>query len=84
MDLRGFDSFGYLSYLLLNELDRLEGNPTCCMIGKVSPTLLPGIFSISIIENSGEILCKQNDGAFSFPRKKLQRSSWRKRLDSFV
>jgi hypothetical protein len=84
MDLGGFDGFGYLGYLLSNEIDRLEGNPSCCVIGKASLTLLPGIFSISIIENSGEILRKQNYGAFSFPMKELQRSSWRKRLDSFV
>lgn len=36
MDLGDFDSFGYLRYLLSNELDRLEGNLSCCMIGKVS------------------------------------------------
>jgi hypothetical protein len=35
MGLGGFDSFGYLRYLLSNEIDRLEGNLNCCMIGKV-------------------------------------------------
>ena len=35
MGLGGFDSFGYLRYLLLNEIDRLEGNLSYCMIGKV-------------------------------------------------
>jgi hypothetical protein len=34
MDLGGFDSFGYLRYLLLNEIDRLEGNLSCCTIGE--------------------------------------------------
>ena len=72
IELEEFDLFGYLGYLLLNEIDRLKGNPSCCMIGKVSPTPPPGIFPISIIENSGEILRKQNYGAFSFPMKKLQ------------
>jgi hypothetical protein len=36
MGLGGFDSFGYLRYLLSNEIDRLEGNLPCYLIGKVS------------------------------------------------
>jgi hypothetical protein len=36
-DLGGFGDLGYRCYLLLNELDRLEGNPFCYTISKVSP-----------------------------------------------
>jgi hypothetical protein len=36
IDLRGLDTFGYLRYLLLNELDCLKGNLSCYTISKVS------------------------------------------------